>query len=587
MILEKIPEDPDIVLAWNQLVFKMERPEVFFSHQWALAASRAFSDLHPLIFLVYDSGRLAGVAAMATNRASPGTVFFLTASTADYCDIVSEPQNRKEVLDAVLDELNKVSTQDLILANVPAESRTLQAISPIARSRGFHFHHRPAYECGIISLGDQKHRHAILQSVIRKERERRGLKKLGQLGPIRLAHLSVEQVESGLEPIFRAPISRFLAANRLSPLIHHERRFFLEELGRLMGLAGWLKISQLEAGGRPIAWNYGFRFSDSWFWYLPTFRVQFEDSSPGSCLLRLIIEQACADTSVNRLDLGLGDESYKRRFSNAASSTSYVQLSKSTPRHIAVVGRYRLAALAETFPTMGKRLRDGREVFRRVQSRIRSGGAIATATHTFKRARTLIRSMSEVAFFEAPKIKMSENDSRALRPLTWDEIASAAIDNAGDDQTLLYLIRSAQRLRKGIATSYLLRETGPHACHFLWADLYNGFYLSEIDSRLESVDSQAMMIFDCWTPVSQRGHGHYAKALRLIAAYFQQQQKAVWIFSAVKNESSISGILKAGFVYSFSLARSKTLWSSRLSRSTSDIGSIKDLTSNHRSIVLR
>jgi hypothetical protein len=195
--------------------------------------------------------------------------------------------------------------------------------------------------------------------------------------------------------------------------------------------------------------------------------------------------------------------------------------------------------------------------------------------------------MSEVAFFEAPKIKMSENDSRALRPLTWDEIASAAIDNAGDDQTLLYLIRSAQRLRKGIATSYLLRETGPHACHFLWADLYNGFYLSEIDSRLESVDSQAMMIFDCWTPVSQRGHGHYAKALRLIAAYFQQQQKAVWIFSAVKNESSISGILKAGFVYSFSLARSKTLWSSRLSRSTSDIGSIKDLTSNHRSIVLR
>jgi len=59
-VLEKIPEDPEIILAWNNLVFRMERPEVFFTHQWALAASRAFSDsLCPLTFLVHESGRLA------------------------------------------------------------------------------------------------------------------------------------------------------------------------------------------------------------------------------------------------------------------------------------------------------------------------------------------------------------------------------------------------------------------------------------------------------------------------------------------------------------------------------------------------
>ena len=42
-VLEKIPEDPEITLAWNNLVLQMERPEVFFTQQWALAASRAFS----------------------------------------------------------------------------------------------------------------------------------------------------------------------------------------------------------------------------------------------------------------------------------------------------------------------------------------------------------------------------------------------------------------------------------------------------------------------------------------------------------------------------------------------------------------
>jgi len=59
-VLEKIPEDPEIILAWNNLVFRMERPEVFFTHQWALASSRAFSDsLSPLTFLVHESGSLA------------------------------------------------------------------------------------------------------------------------------------------------------------------------------------------------------------------------------------------------------------------------------------------------------------------------------------------------------------------------------------------------------------------------------------------------------------------------------------------------------------------------------------------------
>jgi CelD/BcsL family acetyltransferase involved in cellulose biosynthesis len=565
--LEKIPEDPDIALAWNNLVSKMERPEVFYTHQWALAASRAFSTrLRILTFLIYDSFRLVGVAAMAANWESPSTLFFLTASTADYCDIVSEPQTRSAVLEALFDETNRIGVLNLILANTPADSHTLRAIGPIARANKFHLHQRRSYDCGIISLGDQKQRQVVLQSAIRKERERRGLKKLKQLGPIRLVHLGPEQLETGLNPIFDAQISRFLATNRLSPLIRPERLFFLKELAKLLGLAGWLKISQLEVNGQPIAWNYGFRFSDSWFWYLPTFETQFEDSSPGSCLLRLIIEEACGDVSVSRLDLGLGDEAYKARFTNATSATRYLRLSKSTPRHLAVVGRHRLAAFAETYPAVEKRMRATREIFRAIQNRIHKTGTLATVTHTLTRARSLLRYESEVAFFEAPQIKLSENDSLALRLLTREEITSAAISNAEDDQTLAYLIRSSQRLRQGGATGYFLQEEGAHACHFLWADLYNDFYLSEINSRLESGDPQAMMIFDCWTPVLQRGHGHYARAIRLAAARFQEQQKAVWIFSAAKNESSVSGIVKAGFVYRFSLVHSRTMWRSTLSR---------------------
>lgn len=570
-VLGKIPEDPEITLDWNNLVFRMERPEVFFTHHWALAAGRAFSDgLCPLTFLVHESGQLRGVAAMATNRELPDTAFFLAASTADYCDIVSAPETRAAVLAAVLEEMNKLNVRHLVLANVPSESHTLRAITAIARSHRFHLHERPAYDCGVISLGDKEQRQSVLQSVLRKEREKRGLKKLGQLGPIHITHLSTEQLETGMELIFTAQISRFLATNRLSPLIRPQRRFFLTELGRLLSPAGWLKVSQLEVNGRPVAWNYGFRFFDSWFWYLPTFQNQYEESSPGSCLLRLLTEEACADPSVKRLDLGLGDETYKERFSNAVCSTRHLQLSKSMTRHLINVGRHWLAASAGRFPILEKQLRSGRDLYRGLQSRIGKTGIVATATHALTRAKRSVVSENEVAFFEGSQMKLSESESVALSPLGWENIASAAMNNADDEQTLEYLVRCAQRLRRGQATGYLLQGPGTQPSHFLWVDLYDGFHLSEINSRLESSDPSATMIFDCWTPRAQRGHGNYATAIRSAAAYLQKQQRQVWIFSVAGNESSLRGILKAGFVYRFSLVRRRTLCRTTLARRERD-----------------
>lgn len=566
-VMEKIPEDPEIIFAWNDLVFRMERPEVFFTHQWAQAASQAFSDsLSPLIILAYESGQLIGVAAMATG--SPDRAFFLTDSTADYCDIVSEPEAREALLTAVLEELDKRGVRDLILANVPAESHTLRVIDSVARSRRLHLHQRPGYDCGVISLADEEQRQTVIQFVARKGREKRALKKLGQLGSIHITHLNGEQSEIALRSIFAAQISRFFATNRLSPLIRQPRRVFLMELGRLLTAAGWLKVSQLEVNSKPVAWNYGFRFLDSWFWYLPTFKIEYEDWSPGSCLLRLLVEEGCANPSVKKLDLGLGDEAYKQRFSNAISSTHYVQLSKSLWRHMGTVARHSMASSVGRHPAIDRQLRRGRDFVRGLQSRIGKIGWAATALHALTRIKTSVASRDEIAFFEAPQeIQVVEDEKMVLSPLSWDHIAFAAMNHADDDQTLQYLMRCAQRLRRGHENGYCLDAPAKQTpFHFLWVGSYNGFHLSEINHTLESSNPSAAMIFDCWTPEAYRGRGIYAAAIRLAAAHLQKQQRQVWIFSAAKNESSIRGIVKAGFVQRFSLVRGRSLLHSKLSR---------------------
>ncbi len=72
-----IPDDPSLQQQWNALVQEMEHPEVFYTHQWALAARRAFGEsLLPILMLAYEGEKLAGVAALATDPTQKTIVIF-------------------------------------------------------------------------------------------------------------------------------------------------------------------------------------------------------------------------------------------------------------------------------------------------------------------------------------------------------------------------------------------------------------------------------------------------------------------------------------------------------------------------------
>ena len=100
----EIPEDPQLCRQWNNLALQMERPEVFYTFEWAQAMQSAYhATLKPLLFLGYEGDELVGVASLATD-ADQENASFLAATTADYCDILSRPQLRTEFTDAVLAE---------------------------------------------------------------------------------------------------------------------------------------------------------------------------------------------------------------------------------------------------------------------------------------------------------------------------------------------------------------------------------------------------------------------------------------------------------------------------------------------------
>lgn len=567
-VLKEIPEDLALARDWNRLVERMEHPEVFFTHQWALAVGRAFqATLTPLLFLMYEANELCGVAALATHEETRASASFLGARTADYCDIVSTPQTRRDVLARLLQEVRKMGMRHLILSNLRSDSFTWKELTTVSRAERLHLAWRVAHEIGLVEFGSEEQRATIIRTVARKKTIKASLKELSKRGSIQLTHLVNPEQAGGCLPQFvSAQVSRFLATGRISGLVRPELRVFLKELATLLSTEMWLRITQLEVNQQPIAWNYGFRFADSWFCYLGSFKSDYEDYSPSSCLLRLAVEEGCADRSIRELDLGLGDESYKCRFATTVRRTYHVQLSCSLWRHALNTTWNFVKTKAARFPKAATRLRRARDLTRSLKRQLHVRGLSAAIAHTVRGVTRRVASQEEMLFFEAPASERLETPKMVLDPVTWDNLAEAAISNANDPDTLQYLLRFAAHMKDGKTPGYVLRDPGKQAVHFLAVANAKGFHINKINYTIAGNESEGMVLFDCWTPAQYRGFGYYPLAIRWAAAELQNNEQKVWTFCAATDTPSIRGILKAGFTYRYSLVRQQRLGQSAIVR---------------------
>jgi CelD/BcsL family acetyltransferase involved in cellulose biosynthesis len=344
VVHREIPESPELRREWNALVLQMERPEVFYTWEWARAAETAYrAHLNPLLLLAYEGNALVGVVALAADNAQ-SQITFLASTTADYCDFLSAPHRRSEFVKAVLAELRKNNIRSLMLANLPEDSATAEALRAHAGRHGLHVFSRPAYLCARVELKSGEQRQELKVALAGKKKLRRYLREMERDGPVTFVHLqNREEIRDALPGFMEAHVARFFATGRVSSLATPERRLFVEELVSLFADSRVVTLSLLKIGDRAMGWNFGFQFHGSWFWYQPTFDSAQEANSPGHCLLSRIVIEACDMEGMEVVDLGLGAEGYKERFGNGTRQTLHVTVTKSSFRHLRTIARYRAA----------------------------------------------------------------------------------------------------------------------------------------------------------------------------------------------------------------------------------------------------
>ena len=560
-----IPDDPLLQQKWNALVQEMEHPEVFYTHQWALAARRAFGEsLLPILMFAYEGEKLAGVAALATDPTEK-TTSFLCSTSADYCDLLSHPDLRAELLDAVLVELCREGLPTLVLTSVPSDSATIQALRSVARKHGHHLFVRPTAVCAQVELGAEGERIKLKTALSKKKIFRHSMNSLGREGPVSFSHLTTwEAIEPVLTSFSVAHIARFLAMGRVSNVVSAQRRVFLSTLARLLSESGWMVVSRMLVADRAVAWNYGFQFQGKWFWYQPTFDTSYERLSPGYCLLNKIISEACDQTEIRVIDLGLGAEGYKERFANGARTTLHATLMKSLGRHTREALRYHTAQAVKSVPGAESAARAVLRYVGGAWPRFKEGGIPAFAERGAKKVVSWLNSSEEFIFYnwvdnqQEPRSEGS-SEELTLRPIDLEMLAIAAMSYENEEDTLSYLIRSARRLHSKTTQGLALIDAGNTPVHFCWVADFEGFEMKELKTRLSAPSQNAAMICNCWTPQSKRGREYFGTALSLAARHVAESGKAPWIFSAGTDRLSRQSIERAGFEKRYSVICKKTL----------------------------
>jgi CelD/BcsL family acetyltransferase involved in cellulose biosynthesis len=554
-VFTTLPDDARFGEEWDRLVQAMESPQVFYTYEWAVAVSRAYSSPAPLLLAAYRESSLVGIAALALDH-DRGEASFLCGSTADYCDFVSAPADREELIALVMRELHARGITTLRFANLPSDSVSAGVLRKVARASGYSMFERPAYFCARIALDSPEQRLQITQSARRSLKKARNV--AARMGGAAVAHRkSYEEFMAEFPEYAAANVARFVGTGQTSNLLTQKRRVFMAELAKLLAAKGWLTFSTLALNGRSVAWHFGFQFAGTWFSYLPAFDGDLSNlhPGPGAYLLYEILQQASQDPETRVVDLGLGDEGYKQPYAKAGRRTLYIVASRSNLRVFREMSRHRLGQVLKRSPKLEGSVRT---CIARIAAARRSVAQHGVARFALSSSRTLwnrIFQSAEFIFLESARQEMKDEMEFKLGPLSMKLLAGAAIKYENDPETLEYVQRFAARLRRGGNKAFALLDAEDSPVHICWVAPFDGFQVPGLKHTLAEPAPHSAMLFDPWTCSPQRSRS--AQFTAIIAAQTLQHGQKPWICT---DRQHLALFESAGFVPRFSLVKKRKLF---------------------------
>ena len=333
--------------TWNGLAAQSETNTVFQTHQWHHSLEHAFGPTRQLLFAaVIDQGRPLAIMSIEAEKRRSGTriLRFFGNTRADYCDVIAGPR-KAEAVTRLADALFARDDWDILDFNrVPAASQTPALIQAAGIAAGFRTLVSEHSACPTLLIAGHEDEVKRLHN---RPSLRRRVNYFQRSGRLALRDMSlIGDVEPYLDAFFAQHVSRWAHTGSPSLFLDPLNVAFYRSLSARLSNSGWLLFSVAELDDVPIAFHYGFDYNGVVLWYKPTFDVAHAKHSPGLLMVRHLIRYAL-DRGRTELDFALGDESFKRRFTNMARHTERVQVFRHPVDHSIARTRRGLASLAQ------------------------------------------------------------------------------------------------------------------------------------------------------------------------------------------------------------------------------------------------
>jgi CelD/BcsL family acetyltransferase involved in cellulose biosynthesis len=292
--------------VWQGLLANSPTNTVFQTPEWQQAWWGVFGRGRLLPVGIFQNEALVGFAPLFLDG---GMIFFVGSGGSDYLDFIGTFGN-VEVMASMLSTVYHTVPGCLGFRfyHVPDASPTGELLHAAAQRLGW-----DCYDEGELAAPTAKFDQNSVELVRKKSllRHQRYFEREGTLEVKRL-RLSTDIIPR-LDAFFDQHMERWSDTPNPSLFTNQKQKDFYRQLAELN--PSWLRFTEIDWNGRPIAFHFGFSYRGSYLWYKPTFAIDLARRSPGEVLIRQLLLEALEE-NVEEFDLGLGDETFKQRFAN-------------------------------------------------------------------------------------------------------------------------------------------------------------------------------------------------------------------------------------------------------------------------------
>jgi len=317
---------------WNTLLSHSETNTPFQTYEWLTSWWSIFGESNSLFLLFfYDGERLAGIAPLMIAGTRKKTLRFISDSNADYCDFIVRKKEKKMVIATLCDYVIKKQSHwgSLYLQNIPEQSETSSLLQEVLSAHGLYFS-ASSIPCPVLKLTELQ-AEAQLEPSKTLRRRLNHFARHGELS-FTIFH-SLEEAAIFLEDFFQQHIQRWSIMGKPSLFLDNRYRDFYHDLLRQAWPTGWLFFSCLTFNGHPIAFHFGFDYNSRVIWYKPSFDIAYRKHSPGRVFLKYLIDY-CLESDKEELDFSLGDEPFKRDYTNDVRLNTNYRIFKSKNEYL-------------------------------------------------------------------------------------------------------------------------------------------------------------------------------------------------------------------------------------------------------------